>query len=333
MELYIFGAGASAAEGAPATSQFFKRAWELLGPRFDASATAVWCFLEATFGVPLSSPQSFRFIPAVDEVISLVDWSIHVNQGLGSAYDLPGLQQVRRELEYLIARTLDCAVQPHALNANGPHARFASSMRQRLEKERVAILTLNYDTLLDQAMAAQGVPFDYGFERLGVDGPGLFLGKLHGSLHWARCTACDQIEVEPSFRAHLPPVASRCTCRRCGSERLQGVIISPTLLKSYQGYQLQHTWRLALDAVQQAHRISFVGYSMPPADIAIYQMLQRGILANRTGCRPFLRVINHHTPGGSSAEMRTRQQGVVDRFSSLFGAEITFDFRGFIGQV
>ncbi len=343
MDVYIFGAGASAAEGAPATRELLGKAWELLGPEFHEEVTTVWRFLEEVFGVPVTGSGSFRHMPAVDEVVSLVDWSLHVNQGLGR-YDPPRLYGVRRALEQLICSTLEAAVDRERCRT-GPHARF---VRARLSRpHRFAVLSLNYDTLLDRAFAATGVPVDYGLEEAGADRGGSgdastaaesrprpLLAKLHGSLGWTRCTACDRIAVAPQTTAHRLPGGSGQTCGRCGSDRLHGLIIPPTWLKSYAGPAgLQRVWDRALAAVQQAERLVFVGYSMPQADLPIYHLIRRGLLVRGRRALPRILVINHHREEASAEARRLGEEAVIDRFTRLFGPHIDFDFSGFRGQV
>ncbi|HWI64948.1 MAG TPA: hypothetical protein VNT75_24225 [Symbiobacteriaceae bacterium] len=306
MEIYIFGAGASAAEGAPATQDFFARSWELLAPDFDGRIRSVWRFLSDLFGVPVSGPDAFRFVPAVDEVISLVDWSLHANQGLGHTYDPPRLHQVRRDLEHLLWATLDAVCRTRGAQAEGPHTRFVRTLAATRDLARTTLISLNYDTLLDDALTAAGLAPDYG---LGRGGRGPLLAKLHGSLNWGLCQACSQIEV------------ARTACSRCGNGGLHGLIISPTWLKSYGGAHLQQLWDLALDRLRQAERIVFIGYSMPAADIAIYHLLRRAMLAGPgQRRRPAIHVINHSEPA-------------VSRFTHLFGPDCTFDLDGFYGQV
>lgn len=320
MEIYIFGAGASAAEGAPATQDFLVRAWELLGPEFDQRIRAVWRFLEAIFCVPVTGPDSFSRLPAVDEVISLVDWSLHENQGLGYHYDPARLFRVRRDLEHLLCATLDAALDSRSHQA---HTRFVQNLITHSRHSPFALISLNYDTLLDSALSAAGLTPDYG---LGERRPGPFLAKLHGSLNWGLCPACSQITV-----TRTPATAA---CSRCANRRLHGLIISPTLIKSYRGAHLQQIWAMAQACIQQAERIVFAGYSMPAADIAIYHLLQRGMLAAGEGRpRPAVHVINHTDPNWSAAERTLHEKGVTARFTRLFGPHVTFDFTGFHGQV
>lgn len=333
MDVYIFGAGASAAEGAPATQDFFVQAWHLLGHSFDDSVRAVWRFLADVFRAPLTGPEDFAFLPAVDEVFSLVDWSLHVNQGLGPAYPPPRLYQVKRDLERLLCATLDAAVESRAGRSLGPHARFVRTLLERPPEAAYSLLSLNYDTLLDDALVDAGVSPDYGFRDLDLAARrGPFLAKLHGSLNWAVCPACDQIAIADEKIAHLLPRVEGLLCSRCGNERLDGVIITPTWLKSYSRSQLLHIWDLALECIQQARRIIFVGYSMPPADVAIYQLLRRGLLARRGAAWPIIEVINHHQSGSSPEERRRHEEEVSGRFTRLFGREVRFDFSGFRGQ-
>jgi len=319
MEMYIFGAGASAAEGAPATKDFFARTWDLLSPDFDESIRAVWRFLAEVFRVPVTGPDSFALLPAVDEVISLVDWSLQANQGLGHGFDLPRLYAVRRDLEHLLCATLDAALYCRPRPAGGPHARFASSLGAA-SPGSVGLISLNYDTLLDDALTAAGLAPDYG---LGRPGPGPLLAKLHGSLNWALCPACSHIE------AAADPATAVCT--RCANARLHGLIISPTWLKTYRGAQLEPVWDRAMACLLQAERIVFAGYSMPPADIAVYHLLQRALLAG--GRRPAIHVINHTDPGATAAQRAQHEDAVISRFCHLFGPGVTFDFHGFYGQV
>jgi len=313
MDVYIFGAGASAAEGAPTTRDFLARAYEYLGPAFDARTANVWRFLAGVFEVELAA---FDQVPPVDEVISLVDWCLHTDQGLGPAYPPAALSQVRRDLELLLCRTLDAAVDR---GTHGAHARFAQGLAGRSVGE-YALLSLNYDTLVDDALLSAGLRPDYGLEPSPADGP--LLLKLHGSLNWAHCPACDRIEVACEQVAHLLPRVAGLVCSRCGNAHLAGMIISPTWLKRYSLPPLVRVFDQALGVIRRARRIVFVGYSLPPADVAIHQLIRRGLLTRTHRERPEIEVINHR-PSAT----------VVERFTRLFGVDVRFDFTGFQGQV
>lgn len=327
---YIFGAGASSAEGLPGTADFFARAYEGLGPTFVRSAKGVWTFLERVFGVPITGVDSFHYLPPVDEVISLVDHCIDAGQGLGHGYDPARLMRVREWLQQLLCAALDEAVE--RAPDQGPHNRFVHQLASGRDAERVGLISLNYDTLLDRAITGAGLGLDYGFYRPDWESrPGsLMLAKLHGSLNWALCPACDHVEVLDTRVAHLLPRAPVC-CSHCGNPRLQGVIVAPTLRKRYTVVQLKHVWSLAFDMLSRACQIVFVGYSLPPADAPVFQLIMRAVLVRAD--RPAIHVINHTNNTLSPQEQSWRQEAVTDRFRRLFGPAVTFDFNGFHGQI
>lgn len=335
MDVYLFGAGASAAAGAPATADFFARAWQLLAPDFDDRVKAVWRFLSVVFAAELSSPDAFALIPAVDDVVSLVDWSLHVNQGLGFEYDPPHLYQVRRDLEHLLCATLDAALESRPQRAEGAHARFVRALLARGPQRDFALISLNYDTLLDDALVDAGAAPDYGFRDVDLaPAPRRpLLAKLHGSLNWGVCPSCGRVAVADGKVAHLLPHVEGLCCTRCGNDRLHSLIISPTWLKSYASVHLQHVWDLALECVQRAGRLIFVGYSLPPADIAIYHLLRRGLLLRTRGSRPRITVINHTHADCLPDERCRHEHEVMAHFTRLFGRGVDFDFSGFHGQI
>lgn len=323
MHIYLFGAGASAAEGAPATRNMFERAWERLGPDHDPQIREVWRFLEETFGVAVSGPASFACLPAVDEVVGLIDWCLHADQGLGHRYDLPALYRVRRAVEHLIAAVLECALLEHKPGPDQPYARFVQALYSGEGPRQFALISLNYDTLLDEALTAAGVAPDYGLRSPHEGrGRGPLLSKLHGSLNWALCPACGEIAV----------TMGPARCARCDNRRLRRLLISPTWRKSYNGAELQRVWERAFEALQQADQITFFGYSLPPVDVAIYQLILRGRLAGRWQAPPQIVVVEHHSPGSSVTQRARKESAVRERFTRLFGEGVRFDFTGFSGQ-
>lgn len=316
MDLYLFGAGASAAEGAPATRDLFAMAYRDLGPPFDEQVQAVWDFLAAVFGRQVDGPAAFDHLPPLDQVISLVDWSLHADQGLGPAYDPPRLYRVRQALEHLVCSVLDAAQDRRP--GDGPYARFVRALAGRPPGSYV-LLSLNYDTLLDDALRVAGLTPDYGLGP--ADGSGPLLLKLHGSLNWAHCPACDHIAVVREQVAHLLPRPAGLSCSRCGSRRLAGVVISPTWLKRSLPAPLSRVFAQALEAVRRAERIVFIGYSLPPADLAVQHLLLRGLLTRKGAAPPRVEVIT-----------RRPSEATIDRFRRLFGPGVAFDCTGFRGQ-
>lgn len=330
-ELYLFGAGASAAEGAPATAQLLSEAWA----QNPAQHSQVWRFLTEVWAQPIDSPDSFAHLPRLDEALSLIDWSLEMEQGLGPDWGPRRLWDLRQELTALIEETLGAAMAQGLPQPGGPHERFVAGLQGR----PAVLLSLNYDTILDRALRGGGYEPDYGFARLDLaepaaqsaprpfGAPAIPLLKLHGSLNWARCPACDRIELltHPGLQATCDQPAAPRACPRCGGHSLDRILISPTWLKRYTATQLRHVWDLAFEALTRAERITLIGYSLPPQDVAVAQLLRRALLARPQGRPLAIRVLNHGEPRApTKAEL-------AGRFIRHFGPQVTFNWEGFGG--
>jgi NAD-dependent SIR2 family protein deacetylase len=166
----------------------------------------------------------------------------------------------------------------------------------------VTVITTNYDLTMDTALSTlvTGAPegllqIDLGFElrdvhhgmllprpRLATGSTAivdrLALFKLHGSLNYLRCELCDQVYVNPAGSiAYLafsrqPTKANTC---HCGQGPLRHVIVAPSLVRTYRLPQLLATWAAATEALRRADEWIFVGYSLPPEDLAIRSLLFR----------------------------------------------------------
>ena len=75
--VYIFGAGASAAEGAPVVRNFFGTAYRFFKEEQQCSdLDVVWEFLESFYGVrnEINSRADLERYPEIDEIFNIVDW-------------------------------------------------------------------------------------------------------------------------------------------------------------------------------------------------------------------------------------------------------------------
>jgi hypothetical protein len=96
-----------------------------------------------------------------------------------------------------------------------------------------ALISVNYDLLIEQALVALNVPFSYGFSpasveqdksarRLALSGsPEVELLKLHGSTNWAVGDDPDRIELFDTYESLGSRVARRRLFRRRGGSQLK----------------------------------------------------------------------------------------------------------------
>ncbi|RUT43728.1 hypothetical protein EJP82_19510 [Paenibacillus anaericanus] len=318
--VYIFGAGASFPEGAPLISNFIGRSFEKLANDTSEPIISTWKFLSDYFGKnPSSSSAAINDYPTIDEIVTIVDYAISNNYSLSSFHTTTKLNQIKRGLVNLISRTI-----VESITSNEKHKRFINELF--IKRKEVNIISLNYDTLLDDAInnaykKSQKQKINYGFDSILTTTPRFNLLKLHGSLNWSLCPFCQKIHVHNTPVAHLL-YSNYYTCTICGNTYSEPVIITPTLLKSYNIQRLNNVWLAAADSVSQAKRLIFIGYSMALSDYPIINLIKSAI--SRKNILEEVIIIG--------VDSDKTQLG--KRYCKIFGdrIKIAFDGNGFLGQ-
>jgi hypothetical protein len=154
--------------------------------------------------------------------------------------------------------------------------------------ERITVITLNYDCLIEYTCYCMGLPFTYNRAL----SPGAEILKLHGSTNWLRCPnqSCDR-RGEPyvSEIKHVPGVTSSDTghiersdanCVEC-RQPLTPIIVPPSWTKDIDAPILRETWSRAANALAKAEVLVGIGYSLPVADMHVQQLLHIGFSSRR----------------------------------------------------
>lgn len=278
--VYIFGAGASAAEGAPLLGNFLKFSYEFFkeehaGPELDI----VWEFLEYFYGpkILINKADDLENFPGLDEIFNIIDWSLLQNQDFSNRFPRTRLFVLKTALVKLLSMTLDKSLPSY----NGLHQAYVSEIIRSGENIPVFI-SLNYDTVLDNAIRSAGYEPEYGFyghfREHCAHSRKIPLYKLHGSLNWSFCPLCGEISEHNDKVAHLLfKDKYSIACLNCGSDNSQAIIIAPTLYKSYNFSRLQNVWDCAGKAISKSDRLVFIGYSLAPADTSIITTIKRAL--------------------------------------------------------
>ncbi len=163
-----------------------------------------------------------------------------------------------------------------------------------------AIVTTNYDTVCERNLEQDGAGsvlraglklLDYGIsDDLCVqNGPTLWrecqsdkcllLLKLHGSVSWSRClnASCGRYMLSPVALFQAPeamddPYVHWAACPDCGGEPGY-VLVPPVKNKQYDDKALGQIWTRAKQVLRSAREIVFAGYSLPPSDEMVREML------------------------------------------------------------
>lgn len=247
-----------------------------------------------------------RHVPPITELLSLVDYSLAEDKPL-----FPG--QRRDELYYirdlLVRAIYEVIWEANELDERGsPEALCLDSLCGWIHSRRkdgIGIITTNYDTCIEQRLfknvrteakkPIQGV-FDFGFSWLDVytgkrvvrsrpEDPELKWYKLHGSLNWARCPACEHIFINTygdiAYQAFRRKTDYENTCHCANNARLQMHIVAPSMYRTVRDPNLLEVWKNALQMLVEADRWVIVGYSLPAEDLAIRSMMLRAYHARQ----------------------------------------------------
>lgn len=197
---------------------------------------------------------------------------------------------------------------------------FIAFLRKASRETRVSIVTTNYDLIADKAAqyvideylsySHKAEPpkdlrrFQYGYSirevwtqsvnessaslnqeyKSWARAQGIPVYKLHGSTNWAYCNICKELDLSMT-RDDVEAVYSSNTlsarCRHCGSP-YEWLLIPPVPNKSAIGHPvLERVWRAAEEALETARLVIFVGYSLPPADPIVLEMVATARLRSR----------------------------------------------------
>jgi hypothetical protein len=215
LDVYVLGAGASSVHGAPVTDQILPYALTIPAYRKDRRLNTVRSFLREVFN--FDSParrkdRKWKDTPGLVDVLSMADMAIDRKENLSRTFNVERLRHLRSALEFAIFLALENSLS----RSKKAKSKATKRLVSRLDPKRSAIISFNYDIVVDVALARQGAGekglprvsyedmaerktfaalrdrIDYGVEFANLpatQGPGRFrLFKLHGSLNWLHNT-------------------------------------------------------------------------------------------------------------------------------------------------
>lgn len=345
----ILGAGATKACGGPETKDILPQVFE--GRRTGAVENRenmigrLEEFLQSYFKVPIDANVTDPTIyPELPLLMSLLDIAIDQKHQLGP-WNWRELEEMRDCLDYAVYALLESRLQ--SLPGNPHHDLLRPLYEQGIEP---TVISFNYDIIVDNTMIALselervGGRFpDYAcdvasaqYKQRGTYGR---LLKLHGSLHWMFCPACQQLELYFSRSGQFfgkalnelyiesPLDGYSCQGQQCRwpgcPGRVRPVMVTPTHLKDYRNPHIARVWYEAQRALVHADRAIILGYSLPPDDVDVISLLKRGLshLPGRA-----ITVVGYSDPPKKLAEHE-----VGRRYRWLFGPDIDWHSEGFTG--
>lgn len=287
--VFILGAGASKAAGAPLMADFLDTAYGLWKRQkvtdYDEQFSAVFRSISALQSVHSKSQLDLN---NVESVFSALEMAATLGRLPGSEDSDTG--QVVDALKLLIAVTIEQTLEipwvsggPHAPEPYGEFVDLIDRLTREADPHRtVSVLTFNYDLACDYAFHQRRAPLDYALQEGAAQGS-IPLLKLHGSLNWAYCEGVQAVvpwTMGEYFRTrHWEPFRVQGDHVRLGltpelgkfqyqghGVRNEPVLVPPTWNKTDYRSDIACVWSRAASELSDAEDIFVIGYSLPETD-------------------------------------------------------------------
>ena len=304
--VFVLGAGTSHPDGVPLQEHILPM---ILSGKISEIADSVIgkqvaAFMTDNFFI---DPDRAEY-PKLEAVFGFLDHFIQQNESLSAAYPNEKLREIKENLIKLIHYIVDLRTD------KGSQTYHLFWKAVQTYNRNVSIITLNYDTLLEQAFdflfPEQGyidycIPLmnyldvhqlsEFGFwinprEPIvvgnGQDPVSYKIIKIHGSLNWKYCNCCNQTLLTPWDRkidldrgkliGHTFPGQAEYDyyCPLDGTE-FQTLIMPPSYVKSLANPVIAQLFSEASREIRLTQKIVFVGYSLSDADVHIKALFKK----------------------------------------------------------
>ncbi|WP_457608051.1 hypothetical protein [Nitratifractor sp.] len=316
-EVFILGAGFSYPAKLPLQTKLLDEIFEDKDFKYLEHYESIEKFIE----------QFFQTHYDLEDIFTVLDRA-YLSEEHFSNYKWLDIYEVRKSLIFLIINILDkklISIEEYR-DIYQEFIEYICSNHQD-----IAVISLNWDTLVEKLIKryCQNKMIDYCFYTYGIETDhishinlkasgkeNLKIVKIHGSINWLYCPNCQRVVVDDIAIESIAKEELVCPyCKQYSDLEisLENFIITPTILKKFDNLHLKYIWNNAFIEIQEAEKVTFIGYSLPKADYEFMYLLKK-VMANKS-----IRVILAQSDSGSEVEKRYR---------SLFG-DVEFCFDGF----
>jgi hypothetical protein len=280
--VYVVGAGFSVGLGYPMTSSLLSGVWKRLNTKERNQLRKIVTFHHPDFDQKQRStfPDMERFLTEIDVNLKLFQSS----RPAEGNFTKKKLKDAHDDLLWTIGKWF------HGLFDHAVEVPWAIRFSERLKNENAAIVSFNWDLVLDHLVFnGEIVKDNYGLAKQLAECPLLF--KPHGSLNWYKGTEIDavadskRIEIfhhkdkEKCVHAFVHP---RLIKSKIGN-RYAPLIIPPTFLKDFKPSIFRQLWKNTTDILSTPKKLYFLGYSLPQSDLHAQFIFRCGFTTRYTG--------------------------------------------------
>jgi hypothetical protein len=289
--VYVVGAGLSAGLGFPTIGNLLTRMW----PRLIAAGLADDLAEVVRFHHPDFNPLLPATFINVEQLLSEMKANEQLFESSRPAtgrFTAVELEERRRRF------LLEIAEWFHELQANALTSppTWLLSLVDRINRERVQIISFNWDLVLDELLFGKELsPSSYGMARRRSR---VRLLKPHGSLNWYAEEPGRHLKATKRFKlAGKSPdrvfAFKRFRAPASSSRSYMPLIVPPILNKEFDGDLFKNLWQETVSVLSKASEVRFLGFSMAEADFHARFILrcgfhnqEHGELDSKGGRRP-----------------------------------------------
>lgn len=276
--VYVIGAGFSAGCGYPLTSTLLIDLWERLLPEDKSEIEKVIKFHHPSFdsAKKTSFPNIEQLLTEMDVNKKMFDMS---RPGSGG-FTKQKLEKLRKKLLIEVEKWF------HELYEDAEKTKWLKKFKARIAKKNTAIISFNWDLLLDHLLFDSFTSSSYGLTPEINQYP--LLLKPHGSLNWFHAKDLKHVKDEKRnviFSKGSSQISAFIYPRRIQSKRREyaPIIVPPTFLKDFEHPIFENLWINCTQVLSTAKNIVFLGYSMPSADMQAKFILRCGFYNQISG--------------------------------------------------
>ncbi|KPJ79104.1 MAG: hypothetical protein AMJ54_00085 [Deltaproteobacteria bacterium SG8_13] len=309
--LFVLGAGSSHPDGVPLQHDILPIIISEQVAEISSSAIGqqVREFIFDNFSV---DPDAGH-LPKLEAIFGFLDYFIQQNESLSSKYSYETIREIKENfikiIHYIVNLRTDKRSKTYHLFWDAV-ARY---------NRNISIITLNYDTLLEQAFDFLFRKYGYidysihlmNYEKLielmdfnfwvnprepisvqpGEDPVPIKIIKLHGSLNWKYCNCCNHTLLTPWDRkidlnrgkliGHTFPDEKQYDYY-CPIDRteFQTLIMPPSYIKSLNNPIVTQLLGEASREIRMCRKIVFIGYSLSDTDVHIKALFKKHLKEN-----------------------------------------------------
>ncbi|WP_347491440.1 SIR2 family protein [Desulfoscipio sp. XC116] len=305
--VFVFGAGASYADGAPLQADILPLI--MSGELPDIQNSPIGQMVTEFIAHNFAWDAQARIYPTLETVFGFLDYFISQDEHLSAQYPNAKIRAVKEGLIKIIHYVI-------SVKSNEQGKTYRSFWKTIGKyNPNIAILTLNYDTLLENAFSFMYPDADcinYCIHLMNEDldrkkpsmerhlKPGAVkIMKGHGSLNWKYCHCCKQVLLTPRdtkidlFDEHTGEDIAKNAGNDTGrfakgwhycpidSSEFETLIIPPSHIKKISHPIISQILSEAMREIRSCQKVVFVGYSFPDADVHFKALFKKSLSRNQ----------------------------------------------------